>query len=322
MKMQKLILSVFCSVLIEGACAQVQNFAFAGADVGYAALLDNKKAAQPAFGAGASINIGYELQYRKLLFDVGLTGRFARSVNTISDDYLYLRMLDTEGDEFNYNCHFFNTVNKLNSAYISVPVMIGFQTGKMYMLAGAKMLLSIAGVSEVSTYLTTTASYDRYIGELQNMPDHFVFEDRYMEGNANSLLFAPQLNVCAEIGWRLEHSIVGVTGYDVPKKKIQYRIGLFAEYGVLDQHKHNATQSRLSYYDNGEGLQYDINHIYGSVEANDLKLANLFVGIRFTVLFKIPETKDCVLCKDNAGFKSVKGGGKINAELHPHLRKK
>ncbi len=314
MKIKIYILVIVCSVLIGDAYAQVRNYATLGVDAGYAALLDNEKAAYPMGGAASSLSFGYEMQYkRRLLFNVGVSARYAYTMSGVGEQTLPLRMRDTEGEEFNYNCFFFDGRNRLNSLYVNIPVMIGCQTSKMYFLVGGRLLLDVWSAAKVSTHLTTTASYDRYIGVLEGMEEHQIYTDRYIEVQPASPRFAPQLNVCAEIGWRLEHSIENVTGFDVEQKKILYRLGIFAEYGVLDQNRHNAQEPRLSFYDDGKGLEYNLNHVYNSVDTKNLHLSNLLVGLRFTVLFQIPERKDCVLCRDEySSARHSSGGGRID----------
>ena len=124
-----------------------------------------------------------------------------------------------------------------------------------------------------------------------------------------------------------------------PKRKIEYRIAAFADFGIFDwRSKNNGgydfegmvnknyvedlfvfNENENAYLPNPNATGTDMidgvflqdimqTKSYGKVVKS---VHNLFVGIKFTVLFELPLPKQCVICHDSyrSIYKSGRGRG-------------
>ena len=142
-------------------------------------------------------------------------------------------------------------------------------------------------------------SMKEFIDPFTGMPEHMFFNDYVLE-QKGKVDFKTNVMASAEIGWRLGH-IDNSTGFDVPKPKTLYRIGLFADYGIFDVHyRSNKPAVVLPETFNAENMTSDmaVNDILSTSQAQKI-VNNLLVGVKFTVLFQLPEPKKCVFCNDD-----------------------
>lgn len=255
----------------------------------------NDSVTTPGLGGGAFVGVGYELQYKHLLFTVGLEGNYLYTRSTMEDFSADVPMRDTEGDDFIGKHSFSDFKNDCQAVNLNIPVMLGAQFGNIYFLAGVKPVVNIYGTSSASTNLTLTADYERYIGEFSNMDNHSL-GSYYLENKDQNIKFNFNANAVFELGYLFD-PISSETGYDVKVSKIKYRIGAFAEYGMLNIHS-NVSKGPLWQPVGGGSVapSYDLNPLYLADDAKGLKVHNFSVGIKFTVLFQMPEKKTCVIC--------------------------
>lgn len=284
---------ILCSII--SASAQNKHFISIWGAGGYAAMLDNVEETNPALGGGGSVGFGYELQRRNFIFNVGVEGNYEKTVNDIKNTTTNIDMVDTEGDPFVYNCLFNNRKDANQLANVNVPVMVGAQFGKFYFLVGGKVGFNLYGKGEAASDMTATGTYPQFIGVFENMPNHSFTSSYY--SSQSGVSFKPNAAASCELGFRLGgHS--NETGFDVPKHKTQYRLGVFADYGITNMHKNVSNGDLLTCAPGTTGLDITLNNVYISNLAMDKKINNLFVGVKFTILFKLPEPGMCVICSD------------------------
>ena len=122
------------------------------------------------------------------------------------------------------------------------------------------------------------------------------------------------MDLSLEIGGRLG-AVNDAVGYDVPKRKIEYRLAAFVDYGLLDIHTNRTLDGLVmpSGYNVGETAPvYNTTSMIDNLEMNDImstptglpsrqSVNNLMLGIKFTVLFQLPEPGQCVICRDAYG---------------------
>jgi len=91
------------------------------------------------------------------------------------------------------------------------------------------------------------------------------------------------------------------------------------DYCVLDMHKEVKDQQSLT-----TPTVYDAQSAYGTrtmidgLTTNDImstdgfakSVNNLMVGLKFTVLFQLPEAGQCVICRDAYRSSATRGGGR------------
>ena len=250
--------------------------------------------------------------FRNLPFklDVGVGGNSAWTRFKVPDQkYALHNMVDSEGEVFDY----VYDVRHRRDAYwvtsVQVPLLVGGQWGRFYFLAGAKFDMALMTISTMKAEVSTLGEYKQYITPLHNIPAQ-GFIDNMPFVQQQSVAFKPNVTASVEIGCRLGE-IYKEKGFDVPSQKVQYRIAGFVDYGILDSHI--ATGSPLMHvpatYSAKNPLEgLNACNVMSSKEVNDIRGAftTLMVGVKFTVLFQLPKSKSCVICRDEP-FRSSHG---------------
>lgn len=283
---------------------QVKNFVGVWGEVGEWSLLTQGSTLSNSLGGSGGLGFSYDLQANHFILDLGVGITGGRTSFLVPNFASVLpNQVDVEGDMFNYVYSFSDRKDTYSNMMVQIPVLFGGQWKRFYALAGVKIGFSTLTASKISGALTTYGSY--YIGDkkvwddFKDMPEHQFFTDKMVSSKA-STNFNINMDVSVEIGARLGF-MTDHTGFDVPKSKVQYRLALFADYGVLDIHKlqnRNAIETPGIYNsaDMVSTLRFsDIlstNNIAASVN-------NLLIGIKFTVLFELPSPRQCVLCRDS-----------------------
>ena len=321
-----LILSLL-AVFSVAANAQIKNHIGLWGEVGEWSLLPQASQYPNSLGVAGGLGLMYDLQYKKhLIFDIGVGVNYGMtSFNRSSSaaDTLF-NQVDLQGESFNYVYQINDRHDQYRNMMIQVPVMIGGQWGRFYGLVGVKAGLSLLTKSFSKANITTFGDY-AFFDDFKSMPEYQFFDNVPFEKSFDAK-FRFNLDVSAEIGLRLGF-LTDLRGFDVPKSKVQYRLGLFADYGLLDIHTaDNRTALTLpSGYNTGETAPvYGTRTMLDNITMNDVMTTsgfasavhNLLVGVKFTVLFELPEPRQCVICRDQSLFRSapVKRGTKINKD--------
>ena len=295
-----------CSMI---ATAQVKNYISLWGNVGEASLLSklDNMPTNGSMGVGGGLGVGYELNANHFLFTVGVSANIAHSAFNLSGGESTFDAIDTQGDPL----EFIISTNKRKDVYtntsVQVPLMIGGEFGRFYFLAGAKFDLSVNCATNVKATVRTVGDYTNTLGfidKFTNMPEHGFYENAEFNAQQGKIKFNPNVMASAEIGWRLGLIAKG-TGYDVPKPKTIYRIALFADYGLLDLHQRGQKEF-FTWTD--AVIDYDCLNYIGMNDVLSTNRApkavnNLLVGVKFTVLFQLPERKACVICRD--GYRGI-----------------
>lgn len=281
----------------------------------YAGLFDNQRIAKPSLGIGGDLGFGYELQYNRFLFDAGLSVSFDHITSKIGDTTIVYRAVDSEGDSFVYNHLYRNNKYAFNILNLNIPLLFGSRLGSnFYFLAGARVSLNFYGKALSNTLLTTSGYYDRYIGEFVSLPNHYIFNDKPVE-NSRQFALAVDVAVGGEIGY-IFGSYTRETGFDVPRNNTQFRLSAYAYYGLLDSHpRSGGVKSFGPMFDytggGSEAINYVMNSVYLSTPAADAYINRLTVGLKLTVLFKMPEPKRCVMCEETIMPRRSGGSGRF-----------
>ena len=325
--------------------AKVDNYVGGYLQGGEWTLLPQGSKYGPSYGAAGGLGFLYELQAgkkyssTKFLFDIGVGAQggltsFMQSSNMTA---VLKNQQDLDGNIFNYVYEISDRHDQYVNVAVQVPLLLGFQHRRFYMLVGAKAGYNIYTKTHSTAVLSTYGQYAEF-DDFRNMPEYQFFTNRPISGGVKT---SWRLDVAAslEIGGRLGLVTYG-TGYDVPKRKVELRLAGFIDYGILDIHSHGSNEA-LGTYDKAAGkilnlednLKYNSGvtaPVYGTESmVNNLVMSdimsttdfassvnNLVVGIKFTVLFQLPEEEKCVLCQDayrSATPSSARGKG-VNYE--------
>ena len=277
-----------------------------GLRLGYAAMMDklngtymgagtlNQSNAlqQLKGGPGVGLDITYNLEYGHFLFETGLDFRFLNSTSAygfqaIRNDLTY------PGTTYSY---WFDNVREMrNMLEFGIPVMLGAQFNRFYFLVGAKVHYGLPmGYSQKGLY--DIVVNDPSLLEPYGMGIH------ELNGQTNQKMAfkQPDVSVAAEIGIDLDEWLQAQPDPKAKKAKVKpgqrlpfgrehihYRVGLFAEYGVLNTNNTPAANPVEFAAD-----QVAVQKTNTLLALNgDTKLNNLFVGAKFAIQFEVPGKK-------------------------------
>ncbi len=301
MRNYKFILSLFVVLLgTQATWAAVDHFVTVTGQVGEHSWITTTEVvnSNSSFGIGGGVGVHYELQQKHFLFTAGADINPSYSIFSLRPYQTSFDDVDTENDAMTYTYYFDERKDAYTNLAVHVPVLVGGQFDKFYFLVGAKVSLSMFGRSSATAVVRSEGAYKQFIGTFRDMDEHAYFSD-YLAANKAPLSFNFNVLASAEIGLRLGDGYKA-TGFGYKeKRKIQYRIALFADYGVLNavatgSNQLYITPQRFNEEDMSSGII--LNDLLLS-EARPNSVNPLQVGVKFTVLFKVGEPKKCVICR-------------------------
>ena len=306
----------------------MDNYIGGYANVGEWSLLPSESNYGPSWGVAGGVGFLYEMQAgptyssTRFLLDVGVGAQGGMTAfKQKKTSYVeLLNQKDLDGMTFDYMYEVMNRKDQYNDLAVQIPLMIGVQHKKFYMMAGVKAGMHVLTKAHTTATINTYGRYSEF-AEFRNMPEYQFFNDYALKGTSNAKLNF-SLDLSAEIGGRLG-LVTDAVGFDVPKRKIEYRLAGFFDYGLLDIH--TAPQPGTLVQD------FTTPSVYNAIEAynkktmvNDLKVNdimsttgfaskvnNLVVGLKFTILFQLPEKLPCTICRDAYGLRPIPRSGRL-----------
>ena len=290
---------------IENPKTEAISYFHLGFRLGYAAMMDkingsymgagtlNQSNAlqQLIGGAGAGIDLTYNLEYGHFLFETGLDVRFLNSTSAYG--FQATRKDLTYGATYNYL--FDNMRETRNMLEVGVPLMFGAQFSRYYFLLGAKVHYGLPmGYSH-------KGQYDIIVNDPAYLePYGMGIHDLNGQTNTKIAFKQPDVSIAAEVGVDLDEWLQKQPDPKAKKAKlkpgqrlpfgqehIHYRVSLFAEYGVLNT---NATPAALPVEFAATSTEVQRTNTLLALNG-DTKLNNLFVGAKFAIQFEVPGKK-------------------------------
>ena len=292
--MHRRLLAILCCVtLVLAVSAQTKHYVYIAAAGETAFLLDNNNLAKPKLGGGGNFGFGYELKHNRLLFHAGAEGEYVRYRSGVTDIETDYEGLDTQGLPFIWQHNFHNRIDQADVLNVNIPLQLGGFFNGVYFLVGPKLSLNLLGSSQGVAKVDAAGKYEGLLGPFQNMPNHSFYEDRSLAAPKHDVSFNFGVRIAAEVGYTFPHT-------DNQPRWLQYRLGAYAEYGLLNIHKNNILGELVGYrnVDEYPGVDFDLVYVYSSTESRDIRLNDLTVRVRFTLLFRMPSKKICVICND------------------------
>lgn len=293
------IVLVMAASISTTASANTKNSLGFWIEGGASSFLDNMEQTKNAIGGGGAFGIGYELQHKRFLLDIGVEFQYAATtinlnpvkegpINMIDDD----PMNSLELRRYNGYFEFLERKDISNIGTVNIPIMMGGKFNKFYFLVGAKIGAQMMSSSTVKAITKHTGEYLAFIDPFENMPNHYFRTDN-IESKPNKAFFFGTIDVKAslELGAALGN----------PKDVVNYRIGLFADYGVLNANTGVKNNSFVTIPEGNDlqfqqvltSIQNSTNHIYSTGLAQGKNVNTLFAGIKFTMWFRLPSRVDC-----------------------------
>lgn len=325
------------ALLISGTIqAKVNNYVGAYAHVGEWSLLPSGSDFKASYGVAGGLGFLYELQagptYKptRFLFDVGVGAQYGMTsfMQSSEMNVTLPNQLDLDNMPFEYVYEIKDRHDQYTNLAVQIPLLIGVQHRKFYMLAGVKVGVNMLTRANTTANISTFGRYyddegKKEFDDFRNMPEYQFFTDLPQVKSAPAT-FNLNLDACFEIGGRLGVINYGV-GYDVPKRKVECRLAGFVDYGLLDIHVHRELPgftTPAGYNIESTSPIYGTKTMVDNLQVNDVmstpnfanKVNNLMVGLKFTVLFQLPEPGQCVICRDAYGVSVSPSHGSLKYE--------
>ncbi|MCQ2332199.1 MAG: hypothetical protein MJZ95_03215 [Paludibacteraceae bacterium] len=262
---------------------------------------------------GATIGFGYEYRYRMFWMSLGVEGQLITSRLRAGMERLDTMMYDTdsyyhnEQRENTYHYDFSDWHEDLISVYGNVPIMFGFRANAFYVGIGAKVGYNFYATTTPKSTYTTSSTYDRYIIDFQNMPNHYLTQyNSGVTGDGKDVDIKLGLNVSAiaEIGYEVYHS----EGDDKVRPWI-LKLGAYAEYGFLSVYNNNGDIKSQFDYKQAEQESYNckdpsqllICPYYKSHSMQNVNVNPLYIGAKLTFMFEMPVPQKCHCLQTDRG---------------------
>lgn len=231
------------------------------------------------------LGIGLEWWYNSFLFGLGGEYNHINSNITMSDFNVSIdNLIDSEGDVYRGNFIFSNINDSYNMGYINVPVILGLQNRNAYILMKGTFGLNITGNSKISSNILSSGTYPQFIEDFENMPNHFFYQKDISK--RNEIKFNPTYMASLELGFYLGGR---KTSFN---KNVSYRLALTCDYTLNNL---NTTNGNQDFILNQSEYGFDpvLNNLLLTNKAVSLNIKPVYIGAKFTVLFKMKNKNIC-----------------------------
>jgi len=298
-----LFLLLSCIIATSNAASRLfpdeHHFIAIWAHLGYPCLLTNYDQMKQDMSLAPAIGLGYRYFRNGFIIQTGLEGEFNYITNRINDSQLSIGMTDTEREAFTMHISATNGKDYMQFINCYVPLYVGYEYRHFYLLAGAEVGMNLYGTTYTTSTLSTKAEYERYLGWLEDMPNHDLRNNVPVSSTKYKLkLSSPSVQAHLEIGGRLDRFSTE-KGADVVQKKYRLYLAAFADYGIMNIHQQESEGDLISFSQtSGEALQFNVTPAMLSSQMLNHQVHPLTIGIKFTCLFELPGKKICVMCRE------------------------
>ncbi len=274
---------------------------------GLVQTVDDMRQTQSRISGGGEIGVAYQYQHGHLLLHMGLHYTLQCPVQSVDSQWLSHSMIDTRGVAVTYRGLLANRADQLFLHQLSIPFMIGGNWSGVYLLAGLKFSVALSAQARETAALRTAGDYNgRYYEWFEDMPNHGYHDFEPVRSYQNLMLNRFDLRLAAELGYTFRlniqptHYTPRLNPHSAFAPAPLLRLGLFAEYGMINMLSSAAASSGLPPRTTADWSQYlsvSLTHIYASDEAAKARANMLFFGIRMTLLFPVATSSDQYKCR-------------------------
>ncbi len=281
----------------DGRANHYVTFSLAGGGtMMFSHYADNAPVVNNKIGADALFAFTYEVRARDFIFGFGAQADYDYSWQKI-DDFVHLsNRFDREDDEIVYAYRYSDYQDVQHNVQLSIPLYAGYNIGRyMYILAGAKVSLSLFAQHKTNTMLSTDGTYIRFIHTIENAPtygyypkDEYTYTARY---EAPELSVSPMLDLGARI------PVSSKSG------RLAMRLGLYAEYAFPLSFSNKLELVDYSRVDKSPFTQQQ-DQLRSSIVFNSplntilqvKAFSQLTVGIKWTLLINVTPPEHVCMC--------------------------
>ena len=289
-RISALLLLIAIQTAVTLANAQTSHSLMLWLDGGATSFFDNIEESKYAIGGGGGAGFGYELQHKHFLLDIGVGFEYG-ATNTYMHPYTVdiAGLVDSEGDTYTGHFTFDQRRDNSNLGYVNIPLLMGGRFNHFYFLVGAKLGVNLIYNANVQSNVTVKGTYDKYLGLWENMPNH-NFGTTELTTESPIAFNSIDLKGSLEMGYRFD---IKKPNEWSPTSPVSFRIGGFIDYGILNANSGINNYGYATVPENGDVGQISMNHVFVSNLAEEKLINNFFVGVKFTILFRMPSPKDC-----------------------------
>jgi hypothetical protein len=293
MKIQKThkLLFALCIIIsfqssIFNLFAQTTHNIYLSGSGGYSSFLLKDAPGFTASGSwGGGFGAGYEMNVRAFILKLGAEFTYLNAGLDLENFTQQVDLIDDDNPSESYtgNYTFSGNSDRYRLADINIPLMLGFRTGSFYVLAGGKIGFSLFARSTTTATVLSTGTYTDYIDDFEDMPNHSFLETKEKGEFTGKLLGNAYLS--GELGFYLNAK---------SDSKTKFRVAVFADYGLMDLRGNAISESLTLEREDVVPYRPYLNSFIRSENLHGSLVNNLFVGLRFTVLFGFEqERKGC-----------------------------
>lgn len=289
-RISALLLPIAIQTAVTLANAQTSHSLMLWLDGGATSFFDNIEESKYAIGGGGGAGFGYELQHKHFLLDIGVGFEYG-ATNTYMHPYTIdiAGLVDSEGDTYTGHFTFDKRRDISNLGYVNIPLLMGGRFNHFYFLVGAKLGVNLIYNASIQSDVTVKGTYDKYLGLWENMPNH-NFGTTELATESPIAFNSIDLKGSLEMGYRFD---IKKPNEWSPTSPVSFRIGGFIDYGILNANSGINNYGYATVPENGDVGQISMNHVFVSNLAEEKLINNFFVGVKFTILFRMPSPKDC-----------------------------
>ena len=276
--------------------------------LGYSNLLHNIQNTNNVGGGTGMLGLQYFLSHPSHFnMHLGVEAMFFNSFTTLNDFTLNSKFYYNDPWNTNYEMYSNMEFDKYNEQHnilsVNIPLMFGAEFNKFYFAVGAKGKYSLWSYCLTHTDMTSTAIDPNLIEGIEGLPNHDIGKKHFK--SQNPVKFGLDVTASAEIGIILDDWMSNRStfyGKGRKRKPVHYRLGLFADYGILNQNTFNHSDMVVTFPNsapNGTGgyivPQKELGNMHNnSLLTTDISKSNPFntfvVGVKFSVLFQVSKT--------------------------------
>jgi outer membrane protein OmpA-like peptidoglycan-associated protein len=297
--------------------AQSKHYIDLWGGIGYSSVFHGIDNSTATGGFGYKAGLGYHFEYNNFMLQLGSEFQGFNSTTKLrsyAEEHLvpYPHIAD-------YNIAYHYILNdykeKHSVGYVNFPLKAGFKfLERYYVLAGVGVGVNVFGNYRSSTALDITATDPAFIEDWRDMPTHALGSKTLADNG--KLDFGLSISPGLEVGVILDEWIYAnqirnrKKSEDVGLPPYSFRVGLFVDYDVANLNRSAADKKLLTDPD----PDVKLNGLLASSPADGKHVGSLLVGVKFTVSFKVAESKRkpkpqqplfCVQVSDSASEKPM-----------------
>ena len=305
--------SVILSMLLIAYCSQsIQAIGRGSSDInhaiavaaqgGYAMPIGNYNGVTFSHSSDWQIQLCYELNSDKFLFQVGVGCEYSRAHLNAADYFTAIDAFDTQGTAFTYACQFTNRIDNASAVSVSVPLLVGCQVSHFYFLAGAIGSMVLYQQNKAFANLTCWGSYDRYVEDFTQMDNHAFYTNEPVSEVSKEAHRWPRFQVRPHLELGVQFTSFDITngGYRSSNQQgVLFRLAAYTEYGALNAQSNPEYQQP---YIIDKSHPYDVNTIgippvFNTQHYAGTYLSDLTIGLRLSITFNMQtSSRRCKTC--------------------------